>query len=524
MAEKIFSYVDYIEKNPLYLHNYNHKYNFEETVGQIPKINYKSWADRYIRYLYKEEDKIIKALGGGLKGKDALKLFAEEVFKSNDNIKHTAAFIQDIFGQSGLGTVYIRGGKGDNIPLETIDFIYSDSKTEQIKYKQNLFLKIPGAKLHYFVKQRKKSGGHGRPANIYDFQRTLEETSEQELQEFKEALDIYVKSINEAFIKHEKILQNLQDFINLDSLKSKDESLGIIDTLNRYIKEMKNYDGTITEQWLDFLVSIEGMFNAIKGKFNEAGATKFKELAVETFGEGFGAIRGDTQSNGKFKKPDVIYAGGKLDLRLTPITVSMKNPKGQSSIKAQESSLLSSKDINSTEDGIVALIRKENKLIGDILLYLSLNDAYFPYKPAEDIMKEIYKYFIYVFLSGGSKDARIDQAIFLVETVGVGQNVQVKFLSMADILVNIFNATGYPVSSFLHAKRDEAKFNKLENEKNIIKKEAIEKNIDVSYALYDNERIKNLILNIAGNEVLYKKLRISVNEKYLHSTGIIYNG
>lgn len=517
MAEQIFSYVEYINKNPLYLHN--HKYNFEETVDNIPRINYKSWAERYIKYLYKEEDKIIKALGGGLKGKDALNLFAEQVFESNNNIKHTASFIQDLFGQSGLGTIYIRGGKGDNIPTETLDFIYSDDDIRQVKYKQNLFLKIPGARLHYFVKQRKRSGGHGRPGNIYDFQRTLEETSEEELQEFKEALDIYVKSINEAFIKHDKILNNLQDFINLDSLKSKDESLGIVNTLNRYVEEMKRYDGTITEQWLEFLVSIEGMFNALKGKFNEASATKFKELAVETFGEGFKAWRADTQTQGKFKKPDMIYAGGKLDLKLTPITVSMKNPKGESSIKAQESSLLNKSDNN--EDGIIASIKKESELIGNILLYLSLNNAYYPYEPAEKIIKDIYKYLIYVFLSGSSKDARIDQAIFLVETKGVGKNIEVKFLSMADILVNIFNAIGYPVSKMLYSKRDINKFKNLLNKKQKLYDDAIDKKIDINYNLYNKEEIKNLILDIAGSEVLYKKFRIGVSDKYLHSTGII---
>ena len=519
MAEQVFSYVDYINKNPLYLHN--HKYNFEETVGQIPKINYKSWADRYIKYLYKEEDKIIKALGGGLKGKDALKLFAEQVFESNDNIKHTASFIQDLFGQSGLGTVYIRGGKGDNIPTETIDFIYSDDKIEQVRYKQNLFLKIPGARLHYFVKQRKKSGGHGRPSNIYDFKRTLEEASEQELQEFKEALDIYVKSINDAFDKHNEILNNLQSFINLNSLKSKDESLGIIDTLNTYMTKMKQYDGTITEQWLEFLVSIEGMFNAIKGKFNEASATKFRELAVETFGEGFKAWRADTQTQGKFKKPDMIYAGGKLNLRLNPITVSMKQAVG-SSIKAQESSLLNKE--NNNEDGIIASIKKESELIGNILLYLSLNNAYYPYAPAETIIKEIYKYLIYVFLSGNTKDARIDQAVFFVETKGVGKNIEVKFLSMADILVNIFNSTGYPISKMLYSKRNKEQFENLLFKKQQLYDESIDKHIDINYNLYNNEEIKNLIKNIAGNEVLYKKFRIGVNEKYLHSPGIIYNG
>lgn len=534
------TFTEYVKSNPLFLHyDAFHFTQLESTRIDLlyPDISRRA-EDKmkaYIGYLRDEEQEIIKALGGEVKGKNALKVLADSITDTSGEkgtIAQTAKFMQDLFGVTGMGTTYVRPNASyTEAPTSNIKLIFPyNNKTgkrrpaEDIEFKQNIFLTIPGSKFNLIVKERLKNAGHGREGNVYDYAKSIEQASEQNLKEFQEACLIYVQSLNKAFTIHRDILDNLGNFVNLEALKTKGGDLNVIDKLKYYIEQMQNFDGTITEQWLDFLVTVEGMYNALKGKFNEASASKLTSEVLEEFGEDFSAIRGD-QETGKNKKPDIVYSGGKINAKLNPITVSMKqiDKLSEKYLKAHTTSLLGSNE--NDENGAVGLIKTEDEIIGNALLYLSLNNAYFNSSKAYQIINDIYKYLIYVFLSGTSKDARKDQAIFFVLTQGSKKNIQIRFLSMADILENIYeNAHGKEFNPNLKDTLTEEETKQLrkiwysifyKRQKSLNRA----KNIGLNFS--NTDELKNCIMDIAGNTVLNNTFQIQVHTKYLSSRGII---
>lgn len=538
------TFTDYIKSNPLFLH-YD-AYNFN-TLGLGTKLSQfnlifpnveekaKNKMNEYIKYLRDQEKNIIDALGGEVQGKSSLKVLADSITDTSGKkgtIAQTAKFMQDLFGVTGMGTVYVRPNDSlSDGSTSIVDLVYPgrdawdrNPKREKIEVKQNIFLTIPNSKINLIIKERKVNAGHGRPGNVYDYSESLKKLSEQELKEFSEALRIYTQSLNKAFEEHRKILDNLGAFVNLDALKTKSGAENVTGILKNYVEKMKSFDGTITEQWLEFLVIIEGMYNSLKGKFNEASASKVADEVIKEFGENFSAKRGD-QETGKNKKPDIVYSGGKIDATLNPITVSMKqiDKLSEKYLKAHTTSLLGSS--NSDESGVVNLIRIEDEIIGNALLYLSLNNAYFNSNNAYKIINIIYKYLIYVFLSGTSKDERKDQAVFFVLTHGSKNNIKISFLSMADILENIRDgADGKEFNPNLKDSINEEKFKKLRRIQYSIfykRQKSINRAKNIGLHFSNDENLKNCIMDIAGNTVLNNTFQIQVHTKYLQSKGII---
>ena len=534
------TFTEYVKNNPLFLHYDAYQFN-KIGLNQIdmiyPDVENKAEQKmkQYIEYLRNEEKKIINALGGEVQGKNSLQILANSITDTSGKdgtIAQTARFMQDLFGVTGMGTTYVRPNASyTEAPITNIKLVYPISKTgkwkppEDIQFKQNIFLTIPGSKINLIVSKRLKNAGHGREGNVYDYAKSIEQLSEENLEEFKQACLIYTQSLNKAFETHRDILDNLGNFVNLDALKTKGGDLNVVDRLNYYINQMKNFDGTITEQWLDFLVTIEGMYNALKGKFNEASATKMTSEVLDEFGLNFGAERGD-QETGKNKKPDIIYSGGKINSTLNPITVSMKqiDDLREKYLKAHTTSLLGSSNGNE-ESGAIELIKIEDEVIANALLYLSLNNAYFNLRNADRIINNIYKYLIYVFLSGTSKDSRRDQAVFFILTHGSKNKIQIKFLSMADILENIYDgAHGKEFNPNLKDTLTEEESKRLRIFwYNIFfrRQKSINKAKKIGLQFSDTEDLKNCILDIAGNTVLNKTFSIQVHTKYLSSRGII---
>ena len=538
------TFTEYIKSNPLFLHyDAFHFTKLDSTRIDLlyPNISQKAEnkMKEYIGYLRNEEQEIIKALGGEIDGKNALRVLADSITDTSGKkgtIAQTAKFMQDLFGVTGMGTTYVRPNASfteapvSNIKL-TFPYNYKTGKQkapEDIIFKQNIFLTVPNAKLNLIVKERLKSGGHGREKNIYDYNESIAKASEKELEDFREACIAYVQSLNKAFEIHRDILSNLGDFVDLDALKTKGykegEEINVIKSLKNYMDQIRQFDGTITEQWLEFLVSVEGTYNALKGKFNEASASKLSEDILELFGDNFSALRGDKET-GKNKKPDIIYAGGKIDAKLNPITVSMKqiDKLSEKYLKAHTTFLLG--DNENDDSGAVNLIRAEDKIIGDALLYLSLNNAYFNSSKAYQIINDIYKYLIYVFLSGTSGDTRRDQAVFFVLTHGSKNNIQIRFLSMADILENIYDtAHGKEFNPNLKDTMTEEKNKRL---RKIIysifykRQKGINKAKDIGLHFSNSDELKDCIMDIASNTVLNNTFQIQVHTKYLSSRGII---
>ena len=545
-----FSYLNYIEKNPLFLHN--RWQDFNATLNDNIDISGgEKYLINYIRYLRRQEVEILKALGGKKEGKEALKILSDELTGSESNINKATNTLSKMTGGANEGSnFYVRAaGQGD---IEIVDIINSkDEKIDEKKQKQNIFLHIPGAKLQLFVKSKRQANGKLR--NVYNFERILnapedaskeaKELFEKEIKDFNDALTAYINTVKNGLDKYEKMLNEFKNFMNLESINTKNNSNNIKNTLETYINGINSYDGTITQQFLEFLIWADGAVNnTLKGSFNEAAGAKFNSKLCDAFGKGYKVIRGDQRTENKNddtnKKPDIIYYEGKLGgINLNPITISQKvSSKKEGTVKAQTSPLLSSKEGKGIVERIAAE-EKGNKKISKVLEYLALNDAFYPEVKALKIMNMIYKYFSYVFLSGSIKDERKDQAIFFMLTEGN----DIKFLSMADILLNIYEGgNGNPITvDRLTSNSDldeydklvrNAYYNKLGKYKpvrnkyteTIKERHKIYKNEVWAYQnLYDNQEIHNEIISLAGEEILYKARQIKASKGYISSRGVL---
>lgn len=546
-----FSYLNYIEKNPLFLHN--RWQDFDATLNDNIDISGgEKYLINYIRYLRRQEVEILKALGGKEKGKEALKILSNELTGSESNINKATNTLSKMTGSSKEGSsFYVRSaGQGS---IEIVNVINSKGEIiDEKKQKQNVFLHIPNAKLRLFVKY-KSYKGKDKIRNVYNFERSLnapEEASkeakelfEKEIKDFNDALTIYINTVKNGLDKYEKMLDEFKNFMNLDSINTKNDSNNIKNTLETYINGINSYDGTITQQFLEFLVWADGAVNnTLKGSFNEAAGAKFNSKLCEAFGKGYKLIRGDQRTENENKdtnkKPDIIYYEGRLGgINLNPITISMKaSTRTEGAVKAQTSPLSSSKE----GKGIIERIATEeegNKKISKVLEYLALNDAFYPETRALNIMNMIYKYFSYVFLSGSIKDERKDQAVFFMLTEGNS----IKFLSMADILLNIYEGgNGNPiVIDRLTSNSDLDEYDKLvrkiyyeklgrykpvRNKYTEVMKERhkIYKNEVWAYQnLYNNQEIHNEIISLAGEEILYKARQIKASKGYMSSRGVL---
>ena len=417
------NYSDYILKNPLYIHN--HTQYYEQTLNNLNKINpeerAKTLFDRYITLLQNREEDIIKRLGGGKSGEDALKKMADEAFVTNNNIKEIIKKLDEIFYMNkdiktsvyrkDNGEVYLRlTGKG------------------QGKKRQLL------AETQLILSEIEKVRAHGRDVNSYNYEASAKIINNN----MKNALLNIVQDIQNAIGTQEQLNDEISKLVNTSQL-SKELTEG---PLGRYVVNAQKINAnSSTEELLKFIVDKLGIYIALKGQFTEASEIEFTSGIKDIFGENFQARRNDIRTHeerqGTFKKPDLTLSGGKIDADLNPITVSMKTISKNGKIKVQNSPLMGA------NGGIFQAIAKDDPQLANLYLYLMINSAYHQDK-GNNIIELINKYISYIFISGNFyaefdkiKELPVNQALYLVINEGSGNNINTSFIPISNILLDI---------------------------------------------------------------------------------------
>lgn len=425
MRKSKINYLDYIVKNPLYIHN--HKRYFDQTVKKIESINPLGRAEdlfnKYLGYLKFREEDIINRLGGGEKGKDALELMAEEAFIGNENIGKIVELLDQIFYMNkDLKVSVYRENNGD---------IYLRLTK---KGKGNRRVLVEKTKLVLNSIQTVKA--HGRDVNNYDYENSAKIINKN----MEAALILIVQDIQNAIGSQEQINNAISQLVNTTQLSKK-----ITDgPLGQYVNSALSFGAQpSTAELLKFIIEKLGTYIALKGQFTEAAEIEFTAGIKELFGKDFGSQRGDTRTHeerkGSFKKPDLILSGGKIDINFNPITISMKTVGKNGRLKVQNSPLMGS------NGGIYQAILKDDKSLADSYLYLMINNSYHNNNDATKLIEAINKYISYIFISGNFKtekgdfESSINQALYLVLNEGHGKNIVTSFIPISSILESIKN-------------------------------------------------------------------------------------
>lgn len=495
MGEEAFSYIDYIEKNPLYLHN--NKEDFNATLNQIPNLEptLSHKVSFYLNYLEQEENKILQALTGddGISGEEKLNFLADAAFRKNRNTPKVLKLLDDLFNKQA-GSITFNTGKED---------------------KNNYFLNIPGASLKLIKVGERKT--RGRTENIYDFEQSLNQAKiDGTYDNFKKSLDIFVSGVTKVFNNHDELYKELNKLIQFDLLTVKDGSIGVWSAVQEYLSNMERYVDPNTD-FLEFLRTLIGRYSALKGQFDEATRMDYELEIKKMFGDSFKRERGDRLTS-KNKKPDIIFYGGQLDLDTTPITISKKALSG-SSAKLQTSALYG----DNGNSGIYSFLKQEDKLIADIYTYLTINDAFYPEEGADKILNMIVKYLSYIFISGTSQDKRIDQALYFVATSGSGDKMEVRFTSISSIIKAILADAGFPVK-IDKISGDNKNLSQLLEAKHNAYKYAIEdsfgrKQIEYNYEFLSKAELpKNILITKVAKNVITSARKVELSLKYIQNT------
>ena len=415
------NYSNYILKNPLYIHN--HIQYYEQTLNRLNKINPEKRAEdlfnKYIDLLQKREANIIEKLGGGETGKAALKKMADESFVANKNIKEIIKKLDEIFYMNKDIKVSVFR-EGDDVYLRL---------TGKGKGKKRIIIE----KTKLVLKEIETIKAHGRDVNNYDYTKSAQNVNNN----MRIALMGIVQDIQNAIGSQEQINDEISKLVNTNQL-SKDLTKG---PLGQYTTKALSLNANPSnEELLQFIIEKLGTYIALKGQFTEAAEIEFSSGIKDLFGKEFHSERGDTRSHeerqGTFKKPDLILSGGKIDVNLNPITISMKSISKNGRIKVQNSPLMGS------NGGIYQAIVKDDSILAKVYLYLMINSVYYENKGL-DIIQTINKYISYIFISGnfntefGDKEIPINQALYLVLNEGSGDKIETSFIPISNILLDI---------------------------------------------------------------------------------------
>ena len=511
MRKSKINYLDYIVKNPLYIHN--HKRYFDQTVKKIDSIDplgrAKDLFNKYLGYLESREEDILNRLGGGKKGKDALELMAKEAFTANENIGKIVELLDQIFYMNKDLKASVYRGKDGEVYLRLTK-----------SGKGNKRQLVANTKL--ILGEIKTVRAHGRDVNNYDYESSAKVIDKN----MEQALILMVQDIQKAIGSQKQINNEISKLVNTTQL-SKELTDG---PLGQYVSLALSFDAQpSTELLLKFIVEKLGTYIALKGQFTEASEIEFTSGVKELFGNDFGSQRGDTRTHeerqGTFKKPDLILSGGKIDAKLNPITISMKTIGKSGKIKVQNSPLMGN------SGGIYQAILKDDESLANSYLYFMINNPYYNNSEATKLIESINKYISYLFISGnfktekGNYELPINQALYLVLNEGHGKNIKTSFIPVSSILKNIEN--GENSIKITNTKKSDIDLEDLKS--SILWRSKIyslskkynnsEDSLDLTYEnLYNKQLVINSVKEVAGN-LLTKDRKVEIS--YNISKGII---
>ena len=413
-------YYDYIDANPLYIHN--HKRYFENTLKQINKIDdpiktAKNLGLEYVDYLKKREQQLLENLSTNRSGEENLKIIIHDVFIGGDTnrIETLYNLLNDVFYMNKDIKISVgRGSKKDNTKNNTYLRI---SRTDPETLKRKI------ERIRLFLNEDKKNGN-----SKYDYVKSAEAfKNSKNFDLIKELLDEICDSINDAIVSEDNLRLQLSELVSKPEL---DKSLASGGTLRKYLDNKNNSKASIDEL-LEFLVDKLGQYSDIRGIFSEASKFEYTEGIREIFGDTFTRDIGDQQKRKGtvYKKPDIIINGKTIHGQITPITISRKFSLSDS-IKFHEGS------INSVSD---MLFQIDDRLARDYL-YLNTNLGYYSdVQDAQDIIRYIYKFMSYLFISSANAINESEKAMYLLITTTINGKVQTSFVPISSILLAIIN-------------------------------------------------------------------------------------
>lgn len=445
-------------ENPFYLEF--SKEDFRKVLQIIPQDHFdngKRLLENYIKTMEEDEEKILEKIVGNTQ-LDKQKVL-ESLFKGVIDVDEAMKYLDNLFARD-YGKVSISKEKNTN----------------------NYFMKLLGAKLD-LVKE----------GDNYDFEKTIENANPKQLEEFQEKLNIFVETITAGFKTEEEMKADIYKLLDKNLLTTKTSEEGGWDRIKAFINSMKDYNGTLSSQFLEFLKSTIGTYSYLRGLFSEAALAHYSPELLKDF-EGFIEKRRGDQSTGKNKKPDIII---EAKILANPITISQKVIKSESSIKLQGSS--------------VANVRrnfymKEDLILANIYSYLILNESFYPDLDAQKKIQLINNYLSYVLISGLSTDIPVDRAVYLVFT----KNETTRLIPISAILKEILKnkidvGMGKPIRG---TEEEKEKIFGIKN----LDKETIKNTIQENTYKQHRSEMQNYF-----EELAERKIQLQYDKKYFYA-------
>ena len=409
-------YAEYINKNPLYIHN--HKWYFENTLRNLNLMDSDPFNEaitastKYIKYLENREKRILKAIGG----KDKLEIVARDMYVDNENVKEIIKLLDKAFGMNQDVRTSVGRISGEENPFLKI---VKDSAINSEKMK----------KIELITTGTRKA--HGRTINVYDYKASAELIKEDGI--LVQELRRIVNNINEALNIQKDFQTSLKKFVDNETISEDFELDGV---LTNYFNTFEKAKGPEIEYLLKFIVDKMGTYSYLKGRYTENAKFAFTDAIKNIFGENFRPESGDKRTReeraGTLKKADIILKGGVIDGKKIPeITISRKAVSAKDYLKFQDSPL------KGVQGGIYQALKKESDSVANLYLYLTLNSSFWSNTNANMYLKFFNKIMSYVFISGNTIDQSYQKAVYLIITTGHGDNIETSFVPISSIIKSI---------------------------------------------------------------------------------------
>ena len=409
-------YAEYINKNPLYIHN--HKWYFENTLQNLNLMDNDPFNEaiiastKYIRYLENREKRILKAIGG----KDKLEMIARDMYVDNKNVKEIIRLLDKTFGMNqDIRTSVGRISGEDNPFLRLV----KNSVIESEKIR----------KIELITTGTKQA--HGRTINVYDYKASANLIKKDGI--LMQELQRIVNNINDALGTQKEFQKSLENFVDNEVISEDFSPDGV---LTKYFDNFEKAKGTEIEYLLKFIVDKMGIYSYLKGRYTENAKFAFTDTIKSIFGENFRPESGDKRTReeraGTLKKADIILRGGVIDGEKIPeITISRKSVSAKNYLKFQDSPL------KGPQGGIYQALKKESESVANLYLYLTLNSSFWSNTNVNIYLKFFNKIMSYIFISGNTTDQSYQKAVYLIITTGHGDNIETSFVPISSIIKSI---------------------------------------------------------------------------------------
>ena len=412
------SYINWIDKQPLYIHN--HKLYYENTMKALNSKENTMMKEvkiaglKYIKLL-EDREKNLFGLNDGQKTQEALNIIAKEAFVNNENINKINEILEVLWGKKKNIKISVTKKNGH--------YYFNFSKGKK-KYDP----------IELFKMENKKNDETNIESNVYDYSKSKIEDKELE-KDLQNLVQDMQKGLNDYF----KMTNVFAKILNAEELN---QTIYAPDFIN-YCQKLRNLnDQSPSEDLLAFFIDGLGEFISIRGRFLESNKVNFSKNINKIFEESFKTPikmeRRDYskryEATNRLNKVDNVIIGGPIQ-EATPLTVSRKVTSTRGAIKVHDTSY----------QAILDSLKKESPIAYIIYYYFSVNNAFWSNEESINVLKTINRYMSYLFLSGKNNDSPENQAMFLVitgkQTIKGGGGYKTFFVPFSFLLRGIMGIT-----------------------------------------------------------------------------------